>query len=80
MNTHSQELLNTIDLFAVDFANIDWINVETIVSCDDLERTVIVKIDGRLQHVRVDCILYDAIYKSGEQNVIEQDLGFDDAI
>jgi hypothetical protein len=52
--------------------------VKEIISVDDKERTIIVDTHDQRYLVNVPFALYDAIYKSGERNVEENDLGFDD--
>lgn len=64
--------------FAIDFTQIKWNEVQDILSVDDFERSVIVSTNGTKYIVAVPKVLYDAIFRSGEENVIDQDLGFDE--
>lgn len=64
--------------FVIDFTQIKWNEVQDILSVDDFERTVIVSTNGTKYIVEIPKLLYDAIFRSGEENVIDQDLGFDE--
>lgn len=80
MKTHSKEVLDTISCpFPIDIKSINWNEVEKIMSTDDKKRSVILKMkDDNIFLVEIPKILYDAIHLSGEENAIEQDLGFND--
>lgn len=80
MKKHYKEALQSTDCpFALDFKAVTWEKVTKILSVDDSENTVIVLLSsGEKYLVDIPDILYNAIFKSGEENVIEQDLGFDD--
>jgi hypothetical protein len=80
MKTHSKILLDVITCpFAVDMKNINWDDVVKIASTDDKNRSVIVIMNNNdIFLVKISQKLYDAIYKSGEENVIEQDVEYYD--
>ena len=77
--SHKQETLESLACpLSLSLAQIDWDTVLDVISLDDLERTIILRTtDGNFM-VNIPFCLYDTIYKAGEQNVIEQDLGFND--
>jgi hypothetical protein len=79
MNKHLQTHLDQLDCpFPIDLVHIKWQDVQNIISCDDYKRTVIVKTATDKYLVNVPNVLYDSVFKSGEQNIIDADLGFDE--
>ena len=80
MKTHSKTTLESITCpFGIDHKNINWDDVEKVISTDDKECSVIATMkNGDIFLILVPQKLYDSVYKSGEENVIEQDLGFND--
>lgn len=80
MKTHSQEKLDSATCpFSIDIKDVEWDSVISIVSIDDKKNSVIIELANKERYiVKVPDILYNAIFRSGEENVIEQDAGFDD--
>lgn len=80
MNKHKKQDLESITCpFVIEIKSADWNEVKAVSSLDDKENSVIIEMNnGEKFLVDVPKILYDAIYKSGEDNVIEQDMGFND--
>jgi len=79
MQTHSKNLIESVSCpFAVPMNQVEWEGAK-VVSVDDRANTVIVETkEGTKFLVDIPNVLYDAIWKSGELNVIEQDVGFND--
>jgi len=79
MQTHSKNYIESVSCpFAIPMKQIEWENIK-VVSVDDKANTVIVETkEGTRFLVDIPDVLYDAIWKSGELNVIEQDVGFND--
>jgi hypothetical protein len=80
MKTHSKTVLDSITCpFSIDHKSVNWDEVEKVISTDDKECSVIaVMKNNDIFLILVPQKLYDSIYRSGEENVIEQDLGFND--
>ena len=80
MKTHTKEAVGSISCpFAIPMKDVDWSNVKSVVSVDDKANTVIVEMNDQNRFmVEIPGILYSAIWHSGEQNVIDQDLGFNE--
>lgn len=80
MQTHKKEIIDSISCpFPLSVKDIDWSLVKSIISIDDKMFSVVVKMeDDSCLIVEIPSILYGSIYKSGELNVIEEDLGFDE--
>lgn len=79
MQTHSKNHAESVSCpFAVPMTQVEW-EGSKVVSVDDRANTVIVETkEGTRLLVDIPNVLYDAIWKSGELNVIEQDAGFND--
>ena len=80
MNKHSEKNIEAVECpFEIGMNTIDWDSVKTIISVDDVGRSVIVEMeDGSKFIVSIPSVLYNSIFKSGEDNVIEQDFGFNE--
>jgi len=80
MNNHKQEILDTVICpFAIAMDKIDWDDADKILSVGEKEKSVIVKMkNGDIFLVNIHPLLFAAIYREGEKNVEDQDLGFND--
>lgn len=82
MKKHTDENIASITCpFDLDIKSIDWNHVKAVVSVDDKEHSIIVEMNDKQRFmIDIPSLLYNAIYKSGEENVIEKDLGFNDLL
>lgn len=79
MQTHPKEVIDTVSCpFAIPMNKIEWEGA-SVISVDDRDNTVVVKTNGGEKIlVSIPEVLYNAIWKSGEINVTDQDPGFYD--
>lgn len=79
MQSHKQSMLDDLSCpFALNFKEIVWDENIQILSIDDRLRNIIIKTQEGKYLVDLPHILFDAIYKSGEKNVMDVDLGFNE--
>jgi hypothetical protein len=80
MRKHSKNVLESITCpFAIAVDKVDWKDIKRVISTDDHQSSVIVETgSNEIFLVSIPVILYEAIFRSGEENVIEQDLGFNE--
>lgn len=80
MRKHSKNVLESVICpFALSMDKVDWNDIKRVISTDDHKSSVIVESNSNeIFLVNVPVLLYEAIFKSGEENVIEQDLGFNE--
>lgn len=64
--------------FAIKMESVLWDTVKQVLSVDDVESTIIVEAEDNKYLVEIPKVLFSAIYKSGEMNVIDSDLGFEE--
>lgn len=75
MNKHSIDNLSKLSCpFALDMNKVEWNNVEKVISVDDIERSIIVKMKNEdIFLVNIKKSIYDSIHKSGEDHAIEME-------
>jgi hypothetical protein len=79
MQSHSKNIIDSLSCpFAIDLKDCEWHKVTQIISIDDKQRSVVVEMMTDKFLVNIPQNLYDAIYRSGEKNVIDGDFGFDE--
>jgi hypothetical protein len=79
MQKHTENMKTSLSCpFPIAYDCIKWEMAEKVLSVDDSERTIIVDVESNRYLVEIPKILFDAIYKSGELNVMDSDLGFDE--
>lgn len=80
MKSHNKDVLESVSCpFAVGIKDVDFDNVASVISVDDKEGTIVVEMNDKTRFlVQIPNAVYDAIWRSGEQNVIDQDLGFNE--
>lgn len=78
MRKHSKEILNkTTCPFGISIKSINWHDINKILSKDDEEFSIIVKMNNEeIFLIILSEVMYNSVYKFSEDNSIEQGLIF----